>query len=809
MTHLVDTAVFERVRDGIFVLDREWRFVFVNQAGALLVGRTAEELLGRTVWETFPETVDTTFERQYRAALSSQSFVEFEEYFGPTGRWYTFRVFPSPDGLTSYFLDSSAQHSSAMEMEALLRQAQRQKRLATVLAETNEAVFRAKSPTELFEAAVQIAVEHGGFVMSWLGVIDDRRGVVTAVASAGVAAEEYLIDNVISVREDRLGMGVGGMAIRSGVDVCSNDILLDENMAPWREAAVKVGYRSSGGFPLMVGGRVAGLMSVYSPEPGFFNEEERSLVRRLAANVSYGWESLEREAALRESEIARRTGQRFRAVLSAAPDAIVGVDPTGNIELVNVKAETLFGWKQDELLGRPVEMLIPAELGELHRQRRRSYLANPAIPIREGLQLSALRRDGSTFQAEIALSYVEDEESRALVLASVRDLTERLELEDERRQRALEAQREQADRLDSLGKLAGGVAHDFNNLLGVILNYSTLLERQLQEPRQRADIGEIRAAAQRGADLTRQLLTFARGDHANPEPVEVNSAIRSIGSLLERAVGASTELRIKLEPVPLVTLIDRQQLDQIIVNLAINANDAMPQGGTLTISTSLELADGEEADVEYGGKIAIEVADTGSGMPPEVVSRIFEPFFTTKPRGRGTGLGMAVVYGIINRSGGTISIDSEPGQGTNVKIELPLAGAGLEAAGPAAPPADQGAKGGPERILLVEDDPKLREATARIIEGAGYQVVAVGDGEEALEAIEAAANQFDLVLSDLVMPRMSGDELAERLGRRLPSLPVLLITGYDSGDAARREGVLLKPIDEQSLLTELRKVLDG
>ncbi len=809
MTQFVDGAVFERVSDGIFVLDQEWRFVFVNEAGARLVGHRAEELIGRTIWEQFPGTVGSAFEGRYRAALSSRRFVEFEEFFEPTGRWYTFRVFPSADGLTSYFLDSSERHSSAMEMEALLGHAQHQQRLATVLAETNEAVFRAKSPAELFDAAVRIAVEHGGFVMSWVGVIDESRGAISPVASAGAAAQEYLQGAVISLREDPMGMGVGGMALRSGVDVCSNDILLDENMAPWRDAAARVGYRSSGGFPLTVSGRVAGLMSVYSREPGYFSEERRSLVRRLAANVSYGWESLEREAALRESEIARRTGRRFRAVLSAAPDAIVGVDPQGTIELVNAQAERLFGWTAEELLGRPVDMLVPDELVERYMTLHLGQFPNPTSPPIGGIQLSAIRKDGSIFQAEVAFSYVEDEESRALVLASVRDLTERLELERERRRMALEAQRERADRLEGLGKLAGGVAHDFNNLLGVILNYTTLLERQLEDSRHRADVGEIRAAAQRGADLTRQLLTFARGDEANPEYVDVNAAIRSIGSLLERALGAGVELRVKLDPVPLVTLIDRQQLDQIIVNLAINANDAMPEGGRLTISTGVEDAEGDEADVLRGQRVVIRVADTGSGMPPEVVSRVFEPFFTTKPRGRGTGLGMAVVYGIVNRSGGRVGIDSTLGRGTTISIELPLVQAGLEATEPTGPQEERGAVGGRECVLLVEDDPKLRVATARIMEGAGYIVLPAADGVEALELLETRSGEVDLVLSDLVMPRMGGDELAEVLARRHPPLPVLLMSGYDSGDSAYNAGVLLKPVDDRKLLAELRRVLDG
>lgn len=800
----VDVALLDRMRDGIFVLDRGWTYVFCNEAGAQMVGRTVDELIGCNIWEAFPEAVGSMFDRSYRQALDRQETVEFEAHFDPLGRWYTVRAFPSPDGLTINFQDSSARHAADRALEALLDQSRRQQRLAAVLAETNEAVFRATSTEELFEAAVRIAVDQGGFVMSWIGVLDPLTGILRPVASAGTAARAYLEGIRITTADEPAGRGVGGTALRTGHEVCSNDIVTDPNMALWRTAAGRAGYRSSGAFPLLVDSQVEGLMSVYAAEPGYFDTEEIALVRRLTANVSYGWESLLREAALRESEVARRTTQRFRAVLSAAPDAIVGVSDAGTIELVNAEAERLFACRAEDLVGASIRQLLPG-LSLADEDRR---LAAEEGQRREAIETAARRLDGTELPAEVTLSRVSDDDHHPLVLASVRDLTERFELEAERRRRVLEAERERTDRLESLGKLAGGVAHDFNNLLGVILNYTTLLERQLTGDQALADLREVRAAAQRGAELTRQLLSFARRDAANPEPLEVGACVRAVASMLERTLGPSIELRLELEPGPLVVVLDRQQLDQLILNLAINARDAMANGGVLTISTERTTIRSGGGGLAEAEAVAVRVADTGLGMPPEVAARAFEPFFTTKPRGEGTGLGLAAVYGIARRGGGRAEIASSEGTGTTVTVVLPLFGGDASTTMATPQHAREEPVGGRERILVVEDDERLRDATARILAAAGYGVVVASDGLEALEVLEQRRD-VALVLTDVVMPRMSGDELAAALQARSSSIKVSFMTGYDSGEVARTGRVLLKPLDERRLLEVLDEELHG
>lgn len=376
------------------------------------------------------------------------------------------------------------------------------------------------------------------------------------------------------------------------------------------------------------------------------------------------------------------------------------------------------------------------------------------------------------------------------------------------RREALESQRERFDRLESLGQLAGGVAHDFNNLLGVILNYSTLLSRQLKDDLAIADVGQIIAAAERAAALTRQLLAFARRDVAYREPLDVNEVIVSVASLLRRTLGANIELRLDLSAEPLVVLADRHQLEQVLLDVGINSREAMPAGGVLTITTTSRVSvDAGDQQIDAGvgaGNVVIAVTDTGVGMEPDVMARALEPFFTTKAPGAGTGLGLATVFGIITQNGGQIGLESSPGSGTTVSITLArVDGEGtVHARTPVA-------HGGSERLLLVEDEESLRRVTERILSEHGYEVVTAANGVEALETFDRLGGAIDLVVTDVVMPTMRGDELGQRLLERQPTLPVLFMSGYASGDVVPPGRLLEKPVSETDLLRAIREVLDA
>jgi hypothetical protein len=382
----------------------------------------------------------------------------------------------------------------------------------------------------------------------------------------------------------------------------------------------------------------------------------------------------------------------FRGLLEAASDAIVGVDRHGTIAMVNTQAERLFGYARHELEGQPVEILVPEAARAVHPSHRSAFFANPTPrPMSAAMQLAGRRKDGTEFPAEISLSSLETEEG-LLVSAAVRDVTERIEAQAERERltaRAervrLESQLHQSQRLESLGQLAGGVAHDFNNLLGVIINYTSFVgdeiaEAAIADPSRDwaavgRDVAQIQLASDRAAQLTHQLLAFARREVVHPQVLIVNDVLDGLEQLLRRTIGEHVVLEISPGADLWPVFADKGQVEQVLVNLAVNARDAMPNGGRLTIDTSNVNIDQSSASVNPGvgpaRHVRLRISDTGTGMDSDTVERAFEPFFTTHPKGEGAGLGLATVYGIINQAGGVAHIDSEPGFGTTFTALLP------------------------------------------------------------------------------------------------------------------------------------------
>jgi two-component system cell cycle sensor histidine kinase/response regulator CckA len=526
----------------------------------------------------------------------------------------------------------------------------------------------------------------------------------------------------------------------------------------------------------------------------------------------------------------RQRGEaRFRGLLEAAPDAMVCVAGDGRIALVNAQAGRLFGYSRDELVGQSVEMLVPDAARAVHAAQRARYAVDPRPrPMGSGMELAGRRKDGSTFPAEISLSAMDTDEG-ILVTAAVRDISERLEAQAERErlktqaERArLERQLQQSQRLESLGQLAGGVAHDFNNLLGVISSYADFVAEQVEAvPLEgwdtvRSDIAQVRRAAERAAELTHQLLTFARGEMVQPRVLDLNEMVASVEQLLRRTLGEHVELIAVLASDLNLVLADPGQIEQVLVNLAVNARDAMPGGGTLTIETANTYVDeayvAGRADLSPGRYVTIKVSDTGTGMPAEVADRVFEPFFSTKPPGEGTGLGLATVYGIITQAGGTVRLYSEPGLGSSFVVFLPVTDQSPASSEhrPAVPERGRG-----ERVLIVEDEPALREVTRRILGRNGYEVLVAGNGREAIDIAAGCPEHLDVLLTDVVMPGMQGSEVADRVRAVQPGVRVLYMSGYTQGLLGTQQilapGVNLveKPFTEVSLLAKLRAIIGG
>jgi PAS domain S-box-containing protein len=520
-------------------------------------------------------------------------------------------------------------------------------------------------------------------------------------------------------------------------------------------------------------------------------------------------------AAIRDVTKRRAAERKFEQFLEFAPDAIVGVGGGGEIVLINEQAETLFGYSREELIGRLVEVLVPERFSEVHPGHRISYFKEPRTrAMGAGVELYAVRKDGTEFPVEISLSSIETEDG-ILATAAVRDISERAESE---RERALQEQLGQARRLESVGQLAGGIAHDFNNILGVIMNYAEFVGDELEADSQaRKDVEEIRRAAERAAALTRQLLIFSRREVVQPELLDLRQVVSELENLLHRALGERVALETHFGADLDAVEADPGQIEQVLVNLAVNARDAMPDGGRLLIEVDNAELDEEytymHPDTEPGAYVRLKVSDTGIGMGQETIQRAFEPFFTTKGKGEGTGLGLATVYGIVTGAGGRIDIYSEPGMGTTIKVHLP--------ASPAAPGEDkvearERPVGRGEVVLVVEDEPDVRRMAERILTKGGYSVIGTEGGEQALEICGKAEQPIHLLLTDVIMPGMLGTELVEQVKVLRPQLGVIFMSGYShevlAPEALAKQGgaaFIEKPFNATELLEAVRGRLDA
>jgi len=530
----------------------------------------------------------------------------------------------------------------------------------------------------------------------------------------------------------------------------------------------------------------------------FASRQYRSRLRLRAAN-----ERLEQElAALTKAEAALRNSEaRFRALFDSAPQTVLAIDRAGVIVFANRKLEEVFGRAREEVIGKNVEILLP-ERFHVPPGQGRSALAPHAAFSAPASQpgVIGLRGNGTEFPIEVSWGSVETDEG--LTLAFITDISERV---------ALLQQLVQSQKLESIGRLAGGVAHDFNNLLTVMTGYSQMVldelgpDDQLREP-----INEISQAADRAAALTRQLLLFSRRQMATPKILSLNELARNLEKMLRRLIGEDVELTMALDSRAGFVRADPGHIEQVVMNLAVNARDAMPDGGKLIIETANFHADedyaGEHTELARGDYVSLIVSDSGIGMTPEVKAHIFEPFYTTKEQGKGTGLGLSTVYGIVKQSGGAVFVYSESGKGTTFKILFPLA----ETAQPEARTAETPASlSGNETILVAEDEAGIRKFIREVLISHGYTVLEAHSGSEALEMAGKHPGPIHLLVTDLVMPEMSGEDLAERFSKLHSSTPVLRMSGY-SDRLWQRDipaDFIEKPFTPSAFLRRVREVL--
>jgi PAS domain S-box-containing protein len=480
------------------------------------------------------------------------------------------------------------------------------------------------------------------------------------------------------------------------------------------------------------------------------------------------------EDDLRESE------ERYRELFENANDAIATLDLEGRITSANKALECISGYPRDELVGKRLAELLAGESQDL-------------TPERSALEVELVACDGRTTTLEVGFRPIEKDGVHVGTQLIARDVSER---------RRLEEQLRQSQKMEAIGQLAGGVAHDFNNLLLAISGYTQLaLDRVNGDAALGGHLREVSRAADRAAGLTRQLLAFSRKQILQPRVFDLNAVVADMNDMLRRLIGEHIELVTALDPALAPVEADVGQIEQVLMNLAVNARDAMPAGGTLTIST----ASIGTSSVQFA------IADTGCGMDAATREKAFEPFFTTKDPGKGTGLGLSTVYGIVEQSGGQVTIESEPGRGTTFRVALPATGRGVENGAAAAPIESSGS----ETILLVEDEDVVRELTREMLERYGYTVLSASDSDEALAVCGDHEAPIDLLLTDVVMPKLSARELATRVRILHPEARLLYMSGY-ADDAVIRHGViaegtafLQKPFAAAELARKVREVLDG
>jgi PAS domain S-box-containing protein len=516
------------------------------------------------------------------------------------------------------------------------------------------------------------------------------------------------------------------------------------------------------------------------------------------------------EESLKESE------EKMRLLSATAADPIVMIDDEGAIAYWNPAAERTFGYQAQEVMGKSLHLLLaPKRYHDAFRSgfaRYRETGNGPAIG--RTLEMGAVRKDGTEVPVEVSFSTMVLKEKRHAI-GIIRDINERKQLEEERIK--IEEQLRQAQKMEAVGQLAGGIAHDFNNILTAIIGFSTLMKMKLADDDPlHMEIDQILASSDRAANLTRSMLAFCRRQIMTPRPTDLNDIIREGNIFLQRVISEDVELRTALADAPLNIFADSAQIEQVLMNLATNARDAMPHGGTLVMETSSTMIDDHFISTNGYGKngmyAMITVADTGSGMDEETSRRIFEPFFTTKEVGKGTGLGLSVVYGIVKQHEGYIICDSEPGRGTTFRIYLPILDEEVEKSMTA---PDVALPTGTETILLAEDDAQVRRPSKLFLEKFGYRVIEAANGEDAVTQFITHKDEISLALLDVIMPRLNGWEAYGHIRQMKPGIKVIFLSGY-TAEIFRKEkiagegiNILLKPTLHKELLVSIRKLLDS
>jgi len=811
-------TLIDHLPDMVFVKNCKGHYVVTNRTHSKFHGATSEEdFLGKTSQEVLPPDLARQMAAAEQKVLAEgRVLIEVEEQSRDTWgntRWLSTTRVPLRDsrgriiGLVGICRDITERKAAEQKMVHLHR-------VHAMVTDINQAMVRIRDRQTLLQEACRITIEDGQLRMACV-VLPERERMVKIGAWAGIEAGFF--EAVLRAGAPPPGwIEVLEEALRYGRRVVYDDIGQDPRLLGWSHEALKRGYGSMAVFPLRSGERIVGVFVLFAQAVGFFDTEELHLLDGLAGDLSFAMEYVEKEEWRQRAESALEENERMLSTLMS------------NLPGMAYRCQNDQDWTM-EFLSEGCLDLTGYSTADLHLNRRISFgkIIHSDDQQRVWDHVQAALEAHKEFQLEYRIVsaagthkwvwekglgvYAPDGGLLALE-GFITDITERKELEGQLRQ---------SQKMEAIGRLAGGVAHDFNNILAVIRGNAELVlmgeGRAPGDPRE--CIKQIVAAADRAANLTRQLLAFGRKQVLQSRLLDLREVINNLSKMLKRIIGEDIELQYRYAPqLPLVQG-DVGMIEQVIVNLAVNARDAMPQGGKLAISTrhlNLGIAYAQShAEARSGAFVCMSVSDTGCGIAPELLPRIFEPFFTTKETGKGTGLGLATVYGIVRQHRGWVEVTSQVGSGTTFEVFLPSVEGRVDPTPVLPPPTPP--RGGNERVLLVEDDETVRALTRRVLESFGYRVTEAASGREVLERWPMKEEEIDLLLTDVIMPRgVSGGDLAKHLRQKRPDLKIIFISGYGGSNAHRliesmplpRTYFLQKPCTPQDLLHTVRKCLD-